>query len=90
MAWPVVLTPRAARCTGGSGLRGTSPPSPVYADGKIFFNSQEGKTVIVEPAKTFTKLTENQLSNALMASPIAVGKALYLRTDQALYRIEKG
>jgi energy-converting hydrogenase Eha subunit A len=69
-------------------LEGNVSASPLFADGKIFLSTQEGKTVVLAPGRTFRKLAENHLDGALMASPVAVGRSLFLRTDRALYRIE--
>ncbi|MEM7391634.1 MAG: PQQ-binding-like beta-propeller repeat protein [Verrucomicrobiota bacterium] len=68
---------------------GNFSASPTYADGKIFFHSQDGKTIVLAPGRTFKKLAENQLDGRLMASAAPVDGALFLRTDKALYRIEK-
>jgi len=67
---------------------GNFSASPVFADGRIYAVSQEGKTFVIKPGKTYEVIAENQLDGALMASPVPVGKALYLRTDKALYRVE--
>ena len=67
---------------------GNYSASPIYADGKIYFCSEEGKTTIIEAGRKFTKLAENKLADGFMASPAAVDKALYLRTRTSLYRIE--
>lgn len=63
--------------------------SPVYADGKIWFFSEEGKTVVIRPGRTFELLAENQLGEGFLASPAIAGKAFYLRSRTHLYRIEK-
>ncbi|HZS07141.1 MAG TPA: PQQ-binding-like beta-propeller repeat protein [Blastocatellia bacterium] len=63
--------------------------SPVYADGKIWFFSEEGKTTVIRPGRTFELLAENQLEDGFLASPAIAGRAFYLRTRTHLYRIEK-
>lgn len=67
---------------------GNYSASPLYADGKLYFFSEEGKTTVLEAGRQFKKLAENTLADGFMASPAAAGKALYLRTKSALYRIE--
>jgi len=69
-------------------LEGNVSASPLFADGKIFLSTQEGKTVVLAPGRTFRVLAENHLEGALMASPVALGRSLFLRTDRALYRLE--
>ena len=71
-------------------LGGNFSASPIYADGKIYFCSEEGLTSIVIPSDEFKKLAENQLDGAFMASPLAVGNSLVVRTEAALYRIGDG
>jgi outer membrane protein assembly factor BamB len=68
---------------------GNYSASPIYADGNIYFCSEEGKVTVVKAARQFTKVSENTLPDGFMASPAAVGNALYLRTRSHLYRIEK-
>jgi len=64
--------------------------SPTYADGKLFFPSQYGTTLVLKPGRTFKKLAENKLDGRHMASIAGVGETLFIRTDKALYRVENG
>lgn len=66
---------------------GNYSASPLYADGKIYFCSQEGKVTVVAPGKTWRVLAENQLDGQIMASPVALDGTLLIRSDTALYRI---
>jgi outer membrane protein assembly factor BamB len=68
---------------------GNYSAAPVYADNRIYFFSEEGKTTVIEAGREFKKLAENKLENGFMASPAIAGKALYLRTKTDLYRIEE-
>ncbi|MEW5978932.1 MAG: PQQ-binding-like beta-propeller repeat protein [Acidobacteriota bacterium] len=70
-------------------IGGEYSASPLYADGKIWLFSQEGKTSVIAPGKTFQLLEENMLDEGFMASPAVAGNALFLRTRTHLYRIEK-
>jgi outer membrane protein assembly factor BamB len=70
-------------------IGGEYSASPVYADGKVWLFSEEGKTTVIKPARTFAKLGENQLGDGFLASPALAGKAFYLRSRSHLYRIEK-
>ncbi len=63
--------------------------SPVFADGKIWMFSEEGKTTVLKPGRTFEKVAENNLDEGFLASPAIAGKAFFLRTRTHLYRIEK-
>ena len=70
-------------------IGGNYSASPMYADGKIILVSEEGKTTVIKPAEAFTPLATNQLKGRFLASPAASGKAIYLRSDKFLYRIER-
>jgi outer membrane protein assembly factor BamB len=69
-------------------IGGNYSASPLLAEGRIYFFSEEGKTTVIEAGRDFRKLAENTLDDGFMASPAAAGKALFLRTRSHLYRIE--
>ena len=70
-------------------IGGKYSASPIVADNKLYFASREGVITTLPVSKEFKILAQNTLDGSLMASPIAVDGALYLRTDKALYRIAK-
>ncbi len=70
-------------------LGGNFSSSPLFADGRIYVGNHEGKTFVIRPGKTFDLVATNELDGQIMATPAALGRAIYLRTDAALYRIEK-
>lgn len=63
--------------------------SPIYASGRIYFLNETGKTTVLAPGKTYQVLAENELPGRTLASLAPVDGAIYLRTDTALYRIQK-
>ena len=69
-------------------IGGKYAASPIYADGRLYFFSQDGTTTVLKPGRTFEVLATNALDGGFMASPAADGKALYLRTRTHLYRVE--
>ncbi len=69
-------------------IGGEYSASPVYADGKLWFFSEDGKTTVVKPGRTFAVVAENKLDDGFLASPAIAGKAFFLRTRTHLYRIE--
>lgn len=69
-------------------LGGNHSASLLFADGKILVASREGSIAVVAPGPTFQLLARNELPGKIMASPAAVDGALFVRTDQAMYRIE--
>jgi len=70
-------------------IEGAFSASPVYADGRIYFFSEDGQTPVIEPAREFKQLALNKLDAGFMASPAITGKAFILRTKTHLYRIEE-
>ena len=69
-------------------IGGTHSASPVAGDGRVYFFSEDGKTIVVEAGRTFKVLAENQLGDGFMASPAIAGKAFIVRSHTHLYRIE--
>jgi len=63
--------------------------SPTYADGKLYFPDQYGKTLVIKPGKKLEVLAENELKGKHKASFAVADNAFFVRTDKALYRIEK-
>ena len=70
-------------------IGGNYSASPLFANGRIYLFSQEGKSVVIEASKQFKHLAENTLDGGFMASPAVAGNALFLRTESHLYRIEE-
>jgi outer membrane protein assembly factor BamB len=69
-------------------IGGDYSASPVLADGKLYFCSENGTVNVLAAAPEFKKLGEGKFAEGFMASPAISGKALYLRTKAALYRVE--
>jgi len=44
---------------------------------------------VIEPGREFALLATNSLDGGIFATPAAVGRAIYLRTEHSLYRLEK-
>ncbi|MHB8523480.1 MAG: outer membrane protein assembly factor BamB family protein [Limisphaerales bacterium] len=70
-------------------IEGNYSASPVAANGRVYFFSEEGKTSVIEASRTFKVLAQNQLDDGFMASPAIAGNAFFLRTKTHLYRIEQ-
>ena len=69
-------------------IGGKYAASPIYADGRLYFFSQDGTTTVLKPGRSLEVMATNTLASGFMASPAAEGKALYLRTKTHLYRVE--
>ncbi|MEX2139503.1 MAG: PQQ-binding-like beta-propeller repeat protein [Pirellulales bacterium] len=70
-------------------LGGNYTASPVFADGRLYFFSQEGESPVLEPGRELKLLATNKLDDGCMASPAVADNALLVRTTTHLYRIEK-
>ena len=63
--------------------------SPIYAENRVYLFSERAGTTVIEPGRKYKPLATNQLDGRVMASPAVAGKAIFIRTDTHLYRIEK-
>jgi outer membrane protein assembly factor BamB len=70
-------------------IGGDYSASPMYADGKVYYQSEEGVGVVVQEGKEFKQLAKNAMDERTLASYAAAGGALFLRTKTKLYRIQK-
>jgi outer membrane protein assembly factor BamB len=62
--------------------------SPLWAAGRIYLFCFDGTTTIIAPGRQYKVLAVNRLPGAVKASPAVAGKALFLRTETSMYRIE--
>jgi outer membrane protein assembly factor BamB len=63
--------------------------SPVYANGRILFLNENGLATWVKPSREFEVLGTNQVPGRTFATPAFSNGAMYLRTDEALYKIAR-
>jgi outer membrane protein assembly factor BamB len=70
-------------------IGGNYSASPIYAEGKIYFQSETGKGVVIRAAKAFTLLAENDLNDRTLASYAVDDGVLFIRSETHLYRIEE-
>jgi outer membrane protein assembly factor BamB len=68
-------------------LGGNYSASPVYADGRILFLSEEGVARWVRAGKSFELVQTNEISGRTFATPAFDGTGMYLRTDTELLKI---
>ncbi|HXX95138.1 MAG TPA: PQQ-binding-like beta-propeller repeat protein [Planctomycetota bacterium] len=61
--------------------------SPAGAAGRIYLAGRNGTTVVLKHGRTFEILATNVLPEGIDASPVIVGRRLYLRTARHLYAI---
>ena len=70
-------------------ISGEYAASPIYADGRIYLFSDRSVTTVIEPGDACKIVATSRLDGRMMASPAVAGKAIFLRTESHLYRIEK-
>ena len=63
--------------------------SPMFAGGLIYLLSEDGTTTVFKPGDSYEEVAKNKLNEKTQASFAVDGGALFLRTEKALYRIEK-
>jgi outer membrane protein assembly factor BamB len=69
-------------------LPGNYSASPIYADGKLYFQNETGTGTVVRASKKFEILGKNTLDEPTLASYAAADGALFVRTEKHLYRFE--
>lgn len=70
-------------------LGGNHSASPLAADGRIYFLSEEGESVVIAPGKQFNVLARNQLDGATLASMAVANGSLFIRSQTHLYRLSQ-
>ena len=68
-------------------INGNFSASPIYADGRIYFLSEEGLTVVIAPGRKFQALATNQLDGETLASMAVSGGSIFVRSRTHLYRV---
>jgi outer membrane protein assembly factor BamB len=73
----------------GERIGGDYSASPLLAGGRLYFFSEQGAVTVLAARPEFQKLAEGKFDDGFMASPAVSGKAMFLRTKSALYRVEE-
>lgn len=68
-------------------LNGNYSASPIYADGRIYFLSEEGESVVIAPGKEFKALAQNQVDGQTLASMAVSNGSIFIRSQTHLYRL---
>jgi outer membrane protein assembly factor BamB len=61
--------------------------SPIAADGKLYFISEEGDVYVVKSGRTFELLSTNSMGEIVMATPAASEGVIYFRAGKNLIAI---
>ena len=62
--------------------------SPTYADGHIYFGSNDGHVTVVKAGRDFEIVSTIEMGEAITASAIVSNGTLYIRSYEALYAIK--
>ena len=68
---------------------GTFSASPIAGDGKVYFVSEGGETVVIKAGRTFEIVSRNKLDGHFVASPAAGGGKVFLRADDRVIAVGK-
>ena len=68
---------------------GNHSASPIYADGRIYFLSEEGESIVVAPGQQLKHLATNHVDGRTLASMAVAGRSIFIRSETHLYRIGK-
>ena len=69
------------------GGTGAYTASPVAADGRLYFVSEQGEVRVVKAGAEFELLAVNAMDDVCMAVPAISGGSLFVRTQHALYSL---
>lgn len=64
---------------------GNHSASPIYADNRIYFLSEEGESVVIAPGRQFKILATNQLDGRTLASMAVSEGSIFVRSETHLY-----
>jgi outer membrane protein assembly factor BamB len=66
---------------------GNHSASPIYADGRIYFLSEEGESVVIAAGPQLKHLATNQIEGRTLASMAVASGSIFIRSETHLYRI---
>ncbi|MNC93156.1 Outer membrane protein assembly factor BamB [compost metagenome] len=68
---------------------GTFSASPIAGDGKVYFVSEGGETIVIKAGRSFEIISRNKLDGHFVASPAASAGRVFLRADDRLIAVGK-
>ncbi|MBL8214778.1 MAG: PQQ-binding-like beta-propeller repeat protein [Bryobacterales bacterium] len=72
------------------GALGGYSASPVLAEGRLYFATEEGKVAVVRPGREWELLQLNDLGEEMFATPALSEGRIFIRTGAALYCFGRG
>jgi|HubBroStandDraft_2_1064218.scaffolds.fasta_scaffold26631_2 outer membrane protein assembly factor BamB len=82
------ISPETGRPIWQHRVGGTFSASLLSLGRYVYCVNEQGKTTVIRPGKSFEQVAANELDGRILATPTVCGRALLLRTDSHLYRIE--
>jgi outer membrane protein assembly factor BamB len=82
-----VVDAATGRRTSQQRIAGVFSASPVAADGKIYFVSETGETIVLRAGSMPTVLARNDLGERAIASPAVSDGQIFIRTDDHVFCI---
>jgi outer membrane protein assembly factor BamB len=73
---------------GGEGSGYAFTASPIAADGKLYFTSEDGEIYVVKSGPEFEVLAVNKMNEVAMATPAISDKMIIIRTLEHVYGIK--
>ena len=70
-------------------VNGVFSASPIAGDGKVYFVSEAGETIVLRAGRTFQIVSRNKLDGHFVASPAAGGGKVFLRADDRVIAVGK-
>lgn len=69
-------------------IGGNYSASPIYADGRIYFLSEEGRSVVIAADREYRELATNSIEGRTLASMAVSQGSIFIRSETHLYRID--
>ena len=63
--------------------------SPVYADGKLYFPSEDGDVFVVKAGDKYELLSTNPVGEVLMATPAISDGTIFIRGEHSVFAIRE-
>lgn len=79
----------SGKVLGQERIDGNHSSSPVWAEGKVYFLSEEGECAIVEATPEMRVVARNRIDGRCQASMAVSGGRIFIRSDRHLYAIGK-
>jgi len=83
------LDPKTGKPLWQQRIGGNHCASPIFADGRIYFLSEQGESTIIEAVPEFKLIAKNSINETCQASFAVSQKQLFIRSDRNLFCIGK-